>query len=223
MSMPLYSDFFLAFCQTLYMVVAGTFLAAVLGFPLGLLLFIARELRPMPWLARSLSFTINAARSVPFIIFMVALIPFTRMVVGTSIGTHAALVPLALAAAPFYARLIDNALATLPHGLIETGQAMGASLWQMVCHMLLPEAKPALIQVTTVVATTLVNYSAMAGTVGGGGLGDLAIRYGYQRFNVPVMVITIIIMILLVQAIQFIGDYYTDKIPQNRNSLEPQP
>lgn len=223
MSMPLYSDFFLALCQTVYMVLGGTILAALLGFPLGLLLFSTRALRPMPWLERILSFVINAARSIPFIIFMVALIPFTRMLVGTSIGTHAALVPLALAAAPFYARLIDNALETLPHGLIEAGQAMGASLWQMLRYMLLPEARPALIQVTTVVATTLVNYSAMAGTVGGGGLGDLAIRYGYQRFNVPVMVITIIIMVLLVQAIQLIGDYYTEKSPKNRNLLEPQP
>ena len=134
------------------------------------------------------------------------MIPFTRLIVGSSIGINAAIVPLSLGALPFLARLISNGFEGLPPGLIETGQAMGASTWQMIRHLLLPEARPAIVHAVTVTAIALVNYSAMAGTVGGGGLGDLAIRYGYQRFNPGVMLATVIVLVLIVQAIQSLGD-----------------
>lgn len=130
----------------------------------------------------------------------------TRLIVGTSIGLHAAIVPLTLGAAPFFARLVDNAYQTLPLGLFETAHAMGATTPQIIRHVLLPEARSALIQALTVTATTLVNYSAMAGTVGGGGLGDLAIRYGYQRFNPSVMIATVLILVIIVQLFQAFGD-----------------
>jgi len=146
------------------------------------------------------------ARSIPFIILMVAIIPFTRLLVGTSIGMNAAIVPLTLGAIPFFARLVDNVLLGLPSGLIETGYAMGANSRQIILHILYPEAKSALIHSITVTAITLVNYSAMAGTVGAGGLGTLAINYGYQRFDAGVMLATVIVLILIVQGLQMLGD-----------------
>jgi D-methionine transport system permease protein len=192
--------------QTLYMVATSTFFAVLLGLPLGTLLFSAHALKPHPHLFRAISALINIARSVPFIILLVALIPFTRLLVGTSIGIHAAIVPLTIGAAPFFARLVDNAYRGLPTGLREAGFAMGTNTWQMIRYILLPEARPALIQAITVTAITLVNYSAMSGTVGGGGLGDLAIRYGYQRFDLSIMVSTVIILVFIVQALQWVGD-----------------
>jgi D-methionine transport system permease protein len=202
----LYSNLLLASVETLYMVVVSTLLAILLGLPLGTLLFSSRTIKPHPALNRGLAGLINFSRSIPFIILLVALIPFTRFLVGTSIGINAAIVPLTLGAAPFFARLVDNAYQNLPRGLIETGASMGANTWQMIRHILLPEAFSAIIQGITVTAITLVNYSAMAGTVGGGGLGDLAIRYGYQRFNVSIMLGTVLILVLLVQLIQVGGD-----------------
>lgn len=206
MSLTLITDIAFATGQTLYMVILSTFFAVALGLPLGITLYLTRRIKPNASLHRSIAALINGCRSVPFIILLVALIPFTRLIVGTSIGIHAAIVPLTLGAAPFFARLVDNAFQNLPNGLIETGQAIGASTWQMFSYILLPEARSALIHATTVTAITLVNYSAMAGTVGGGGLGDLAIRYGYQRFNPLVMVITVIVLIILVQLLQMGGD-----------------
>lgn len=193
--------------ETLYMVVASTVFAVLLGLPLGTLLFSSHALKPQPILFRSISAFINIARSIPFIILLVALIPLTRLLVGTSIGIHAAIVPLTLGAAPFFARLVDNAYRGLPKGLLEAGFAMGSSTWQMIRYILLPEARPALIQAVTITAITLVNYSAMSGTVGGGGLGDLAIRHGYQRFDLSIMIITVMILVLIVQALQWFGDY----------------
>jgi D-methionine transport system permease protein len=192
--------------QTLYMVLASTLFATLLGLPLGTLLFLTDKMKPQPKIHAALSLFINMSRSIPFIILLVALIPITRIIAGTSIGIHAAMVPLTLGAVPFFARLVSNIYQGLPSGLLETGLSMGATHWQMIRHILLPEATPALIQAITLTAITLVNYSAMAGTVGGGGLGDLAIRYGYQRFDVSVMIITIAILILLVQLLQKIGD-----------------
>ncbi len=203
--MPLY-DIGRATIETIYMVTASTLFAIILGLPLGIALFISRQLKPNPTMNRLLAGIINICRSIPFIILLVALIPVTRLIVGTSIGIQAAIVPLTLGAAPFFARLVDNVFQSLPHGLIEAGFAMGASTWQMIQFILLPEARPALIHAITVTAITLVNYSAMAGTVGGGGLGDLAIRYGYQRFNVVVMLITVALLIAIVQALQMSGD-----------------
>lgn len=199
--------------ETIYMVGLSTLCALILGIPLGVYLFICDAIAPKPQWHKLLSSIINITRSIPFIILLVALIPLTRILVGTSIGIHAAMVPLSLGATPFVARLVYNVFQTLPRGLIETGRAAGANTWQMIYLILYPEALPALIQVTTLTAITLVNYSAMAGTVGGGGLGDLAIRYGYQRFNPGVMLATVIVLIIIVQLLQMLGDklsrYYT--------------
>ena len=145
-------------------------------------------------------------RSIPFIILMVAIIPLTRWIVGTSIGTIAAIVPLSLCAIPFFARLTETALQEVPASLIEASQAMGASNWQIIWHVLIPEGLPTLVRGITLTAVTLVGYSAMAGAIGGGGLGDLAIRYGYQRFEAGLMVATIVVLIVLVQLMQYIGD-----------------
>jgi D-methionine transport system permease protein len=199
-------DFVQATGETLYMVLISTLLAALLGLPLGTLLFSSKQIKPQANLYKLLSSTINFSRSIPFIILLVALIPFTRFLIGTSIGTTAAIVPLTLGATPFFARLVDNIYQNLSKGLIETGKAMGATTFQMIRYILFPEAFPALIQAITVTAIVLVNYSAMAGAVGGGGLGDLAIRYGYQRFNVSIMLATVAILVILVQLIQALGD-----------------
>lgn len=206
MSLTLLYDLLLATAQTLYMVIVSSMLAILFGLPLGTLLFVSKKIKPNPALNRIISALINASRSIPFIILLVALIPLTRLLVGTSIGINAAIVPLTIGAIPFFARTVDNAYQTISQGLIETGCSMGTTTWQMVRHILFPEALPYLIQAVTVTAITLVNYSAMAGTVGGGGLGDLAIRYGYQRFNVFIMLATIVILIALVQLLQMAGD-----------------
>jgi D-methionine transport system permease protein len=206
MSMTLLYDILIATGETLYMVLVSTFFAALLGLPLGTGLFVSRELSPNQLWARILGGFINFTRSIPFIILLVALIPLTRLLIGTSIGLHAAMVPLTLGAAPFFARLVDNAYRSLPHGLFDAAHAMGATTQHIIRHVLLPETRPALIQALTVTATTLVNYSAMAGTVGGGGLGDLAIRYGYQRFNPSIMLATVLILVVIVQLIQTGGD-----------------
>lgn len=206
MSLTLYFDLLKACGETLYMVAISTLLSFCIGLPLGTLLFSSAKIKPHPKLNRLIAGLINFSRSIPFIILLVALIPVTRFLVGTSIGINAAIVPLTLGAAPFFARLVDNIYRNLPRGLIETGFSMGATSWQMIRHILLPEAIPALIQSVTVTAITLVNYSAMAGTVGGGGLGDLAIRYGYQRFNVSIMLSTVIVLVVIVQLLQMGGD-----------------
>lgn len=206
MSLTMVSDLCIATAETLYMVISSTLGAIILGLPFGTWLFICRTLRPQPRLAHILSTIINITRSIPFIILLVALIPFTRLIVGSSIGIHAAIVPLILGATPFFARLVDNIYLNLPAGLIETGLSMGATTWQMIRNILLPEARSPLIQAITVTAITLINYSAMAGTVGGGGLGDLAIRYGYQRFDANIMLATVIILIIIVQSVQWLGD-----------------
>ncbi len=206
MSPTMLYDILIATGETLYMVLISTGFAALLGLPLGTCLFVTRRIKPNPVLHRMLSAFINFTRSIPFIILLVALIPITRLIVGTSIGLHAAIVPLTLGATPFFARLADNAYLALPRGLFDAANAMGASTRHVIRHVLLPEACPALVQALTVTATTLVNYSAMAGTVGGGGLGDLAIRYGYQRFDATVMLITVLILVIIVQLIQTLGD-----------------
>lgn len=206
MSLTMIYDVVIATGETIYMVVASTLFAVLLGLPLGTLLFSSRTIKPHCTLNRIVAGLINISRSIPFIILLVALIPLTRLLVGTSIGIHAAIVPLTLGATPFFARLVDNVYKSLPPGLIEAGFAMGANTWQMIQRILLPEAMPALIHAMTVTAITLVNYSAMAGTVGGGGLGDLAIRYGYQRFNIGIMLATVSILVVIVQLLQVGGD-----------------
>lgn len=202
----LLTELVIATAETLYMVLASMCFVIIIGLPLGTLLFNFRALVPKPFYFSLLSALINATRSIPFIILLVAVLPFTRFVIGTSIGIHAAMVPLILGAIPFFARLVDNVYVNLSEGLIETGFSMGMTVMQMIRWILLPEALPALIQSVTVTTVALINYSAMAGTVGGGGLGDLAIRYGYQRFEPMVMFMTVVILIVMVQGMQVLGD-----------------
>ncbi|CCD09222.1 DL-methionine transporter subunit; membrane component protein of ABC superfamily [Legionella pneumophila subsp. pneumophila] len=189
------------------MVFFSTLFAVLLGLPLGILLYSSSRIKPNIKLNKILSALINIFRSIPFIILLVAIIPFTRLIVGTSIGINAAIVPLTVGATPFFARLVDNVLQSLPPGLIETGYSMGANTRQIILHIILPEAQSGLIHSITVTAITLINYSAMAGAVGAGGLGTLAINYGYQRFNAGIMIATVIVLIILVQLIQMVGDY----------------
>ncbi|MFZ0219553.1 MAG: methionine ABC transporter permease [Candidatus Aquirickettsiella sp.] len=214
MSMNLLFELLTSTWETIYMVLVSGILAMLLGLPLGVLLFSTRQanLLPMPLLNKILSLMVNMARSIPFIILMLAIIPFTRLLIGTSIGTSAAIVPLTLATVPFFARMIENNLNQLPPGLIETGLAMGATPWQLIPAILLIEALPGILGTLTTTFITLIGYSAMAGAVGGGGLGDLAIRYGYQRFDARVMLITIVILIVLVQGMQHLGDYWTKRL-----------
>ena len=207
MSFPMTYDLLVATSETLYMVITSTVFAVLLGLPLGTMLYSSHYIKPKPKLHKALSALVNMARSIPFIILMVAIIPFTRLLVGTSIGMNAAIVPLTLGATPFFARLVDNVYKGLPRGLIETGYSMGATTRQIILHILLPEARPALIHAITVTAITLINYSAMAGTVGAGGLGTLAINYGYQRFDAGVMIATVIVLIIIVQLTQMLGDF----------------
>ena len=198
-----------ALWETVYMTALSGGLSFLFGIPLGVLLYITRPGRIMAstLLNRSLGTIVNATRSVPFIILMVAIIPLTRMLVGTSIGTTAAIVPLTLAAIPFVARIAEGAINEVPAGLVEAAQSMGATPMQIITRVLLPEARPGLINGMTITLVTLVSYSAMAGAIGGGGLGDLGIRYGYQRFDGVIMLATVVVLIVLVQLIQSLGDW----------------
>ncbi len=199
---------FSASCETLYMVFVSGIITAFVGLPLGTLLYITRKNNILEhiFMHQFLAVIVNMTRSIPFVILMIAVIPLTRFLVGSSIGTNAAIVPLSLCAIPFFARVVENALLEVTQGLIEAAEAMGATVWQVILKVLIPEALAGIINGLTLTMISLVGYSAMAGAVGGGGLGDLAIRYGYQRFDVGVMLVTILIMILIVQLIQYAGD-----------------
>ncbi|MDR3566121.1 MAG: ABC transporter permease [Negativicutes bacterium] len=194
--------------ETIYMVGVSATVAALAGIPLGVVLVTTDKGHILENLAanRILGAVVNAARSTPFIILMVAIIPLTRLLVGTSIGTEAAIVPLSLAAIPFVGRIVEAALKEVDHGVIEAAQAMGASPRQIILKVLIPEALPAIVLGLTLTVVSLIGYSAMAGAIGGGGLGDLAIRYGYQRFRADVMLITVVILIAQVQIVQSCGD-----------------
>ena len=198
----------LAFGETVLMVLASALFSALIGIPLGVALHVTKpgQILARPRLQVLLGTLVNIGRSVPFIILLVAIIPLTRLIVGTSIGTIAAIVPLTVGAIPFVARLIEGALIEVPFGLQEAAQAMGAKPLQIIQKVLLPEALPGIINAITITLVTLVNYSAMAGAIGGGGLGDVGIRYGYQRFDPAIMLITVVILVLLVQLIQGLGD-----------------
>jgi len=200
--------------QTIVMVFTSGFIGFAIGIPLGVLLHLSKKggLLENTALNKSLGIVVNIGRSIPFIILLVALIPITRFIVGSSIGTAAAIVPLTIGAIPFIARLVEGALLEVPPGLVEAAQAMGAKPIQIINKVLLPEALPGIINAVTITLVTLVGYSAMAGTVGGGGLGDVGIRYGYQRFDAAVMMITIVILVLLVQLIQSVGDYLVKRV-----------
>ena len=194
--------------DTLIMVGGALLFSVVIGLPVGVLLFLTakRQLLEQRGVYAVLSFVVNVMRSVPFIILLIVMIPFTVGIVGTSLGVAGAIPPLVAGGAPFFARLVETALREVDRGIIEATQSMGASTRQIVMGALLPEAMPGIIAATTVTAITLVSYAAMSGVVGGGGLGDLAIRYGYQRFQTDVMVITVVLLLILVQTLQMIGD-----------------
>ena len=195
--------------ETLVMVGLSTLLACVLGLVLGVLLVVTErgQVLAAPGVRAVLAPIVDVTRSVPFIILMVAIIPFTRLLVGTSIGTAAAIVPLVVAAAPYVARLVESALKEVDGRVVDAVRAMGATPWQLIRKVYLAEAVPPLLRAATLTAINLVGYSAMAGVVGGGGLGDVAIRYGYQRFQPEVMLATVVIMVVLVQGIQGLGEF----------------
>ncbi|MAX31649.1 MAG: methionine ABC transporter permease [Halomonadaceae bacterium] len=199
--------------ETLYMVGIAGLIAAAAGIPLGVLLYVTRpgQILANPVTQKLLAIVTNVGRSIPFIILMVAIIPFTRLIAGSSIGTNAAIVPLTIAAIPFVARLVEGALNEVPPGLVEAAQSMGATPYQIITKVLLPEAKGGIINGMTITVVTLISYSAMAGAVGGGGLGDLGIRYGYNRFDPVVMLITVAILVVMVQGFQSLGDHLVRK------------
>ncbi|BAL81878.1 putative D-methionine ABC transporter permease protein [Selenomonas ruminantium subsp. lactilytica TAM6421] len=194
--------------ETVYMVAVSMAIASALGIPLGVLLYATDkgQILESPTLNKVIGTVVNAIRSIPFIILMVAIIPFTRLLVGSAIGTTAAMVPLVIASVPFIGRQVETSLKEVPYGLIEAALSMGATPVQIISRVLLPESMPSIVAQLTTVVISLVGESAMAGAIGGGGLGDLAIRYGYQRFRPEVMIATVIILIVLVQAVQFVGN-----------------
>ena len=204
-----------AIFETLYVTLIATFFAFVIGLPLGVLLVVGDKggVLPLPkWLMKLLNVIVNLLRSVPFIILIVVVFPLTRLIVGTTIGSVASIVPLVIAAFPFVARLVESSLREVNPNIIEAAQSMGASTWHIVWKVLLAEARTSLIINATIALATILGYSAMSGTVGGGGLGDIAIRYGYYRYETDIMFATVILLILLVQIMQYIGTKVAKKI-----------
>ena len=200
--------------DTLLMLGGSLVLTVILGVPLGVLLYLSGKgrLAANPVLNAVLSLIVNVLRSVPFIILLIVMLPVTVLLVGTSLGVAGAIPPLVVGAAPFYARLVETALREVDKGVVEATQAMGGSTFQIVARALLPEAMPGIIAGATVTAIALVSYTAMAGVVGAGGLGDLAIRFGYQRFQTDVMAVTVVLLLILVQILQMIGDRLVAKV-----------
>ena len=208
-----------AAAQTAVMVVFSTLFSLLLGFPLGILLCTSDPqsgIRPRPALYQILTRIVNALRSFPFIILMIVLFPLSRVLVGTSIGTKATIVPLSIAAAPFVARIIEAALKEVDRGVVQAARAMGSTTMQIIFKVLIPEALPSLIDGVTLTVINVIGYSAMAGAVGGGGLGDLAIRYGYQRFRSEIMAIAVIVILLMVELIQMLGTALSHKVAATR-------
>ena len=187
--------------DTIYMTLVSTFFSYVFGMIMAVILVITRAdgIRPHPVIFRVLDVIVNLTRSFPFLILMIAIIPFTRWLVGTTIGNNATVVPLVVAAAPFVARLIEQSLLEVDRGVIEAAQSMGASTWQLIWKVFIPEATPSLINGSAIAATTILGYSAMSGAVGGGGLGKLAIMYGYNRYQNDIMFATVVLLIIIVQ------------------------
>ena len=198
-----------AFNETIYMVGLSLFIGSLLGIPIAVALVLTRKngLKPNAMLYNVLNVIVNIIRSLPFIILMVAIMPFSRLIAGTSIGTTAALVPLTIYIAPYIGRLIENSLLEVPEGIMEAAQSMGASTWQTIRYFLLPEAKSSIILAMTTACVGLIGATAMAGVIGGGGVGDLAVSYGYQQFDTVAMIATVIILIIVVQGIQSLGNW----------------
>ena len=204
--------------DTLYMTLVSTAIAYLIGIPLGVILVITRRdgICPAPKTNAVLGTIVNIMRSVPFLILIIVLIPFTRLVAGTSIGATATIVPLIVGAAPFIARMVESSLLEVDASVVEAAQAMGASPWQIVTKVLLKESVPSLVTGAAIALTTILGYSAMAGAVGGGGLGDLAIKYGYHRYQTDVLLLTLIILVLLVQVIQALGNAVAKRIDHRK-------
>ncbi|MGM9665544.1 MAG: methionine ABC transporter permease [Eubacteriales bacterium] len=208
------NEFLFGIWETLYATVLATLFAIIIGLPLGVLIVVGDKdgILPLPrWLMSVINFIINVLRSVPFIILVVMVIPFTRFILGTSVGTGASIVPLVIAAFPFVARLVESSLRELNPNVIEMAQSMGASPMQIIVKVMIPESIPSLISNFTIAITTILGYTAMSGIVGGGGLGKIAINYGYYRFNYLAMLVAVILLIVLVQAFQSLGTHLATK------------
>ncbi|MDO4565382.1 MAG: methionine ABC transporter permease [Clostridia bacterium] len=205
--------------QTLYMVAVSTIFAYVLGLPLGILLAVTGKggLRPLRIIGTALGFLVNFLRSVPFVILLVALIPFTRFIVGTSLGSTATIVPLVIGSAPFVARMVENSLREVDPGVVEAARSMGATNAQIVFKVMLPECRPSLIVGAAITAVTILGYSTMAGFVGGGGLGAIGINYGYYRYETDVMLVTVLLLVVIVQLIQEAGLRFANRSDKRKN------
>lgn len=203
--------------QTLIMTVLSTFFAYLIGLPLGLLLVVTAKggISPNSTIHKMLNGIVNILRSVPFLILLIAIIPFTRLITGTSIGTSATVVPLVVASFPFVGRLVESSINEVDTGIIEAAQSMGASNRQIILKVMIPESVPSLILGSAIATTAILGYSAMAGVVGGGGLGDIAIRYGYYRYQNDIMIVTVILLIVIVQVVQAIGNRFA-RVTDNR-------
>lgn len=204
--------------QTLEMVILSTIFSMVIGFPLGILLYSTNSMgiTPRPVLNQILSRIVNVLRSFPFIILMILLFPLSRLILGTSIGTTATIIPLSIAAAPFVARLVETSILEVDPGMIQAARAMGSTNRQIIFKVLIPESMPSLVSGVTLTVINLIGYSAMAGTIGGGGLGDLAIRYGYQRFRPDVLAVSVVVILVLVELVQFTGTKIAGKMLAKR-------
>lgn len=205
----------LALWETFYVTVLSTLFAVVLGLPLGVLLVVGEKdgVLPLPgWLMKVLNVVVNLLRSVPFLILMIMVFPLTRLIVGTTVGTVASIVPLVIAAFPFIARLVESSLRELNPNIIEAAQSMGATPFQIIVKVMIPESVPSLISNLTIAITTVLGYTAMSGIIGGGGLGKIAINYGYYRYKYLVMIFAVVILILLVQAFQSIGTHLATRL-----------
>lgn len=204
--------------ETLYMTLASTLLAYVFGLPLGVLLVVTDEkgILPCKPLKAVLDVVVNVTRSIPFLILMIAVIPFTRAVTGTSIGANATVVPLVLAAIPFVGRMVESSIREVDAGVVEAAQSMGATPFQIICRVMIPEALPSLVNGAAIATTTILGYSAMAGAVGGGGLGVIAINYGYHRYQSDVMLVTIILLVIIVQILQWIGTSLANRLDKKK-------
>lgn len=210
MNAAFWMDMAVAVWETFYITIAATAFALLLGIPLGVLLVVGEEngVLPLPrWLMKLLNVVINLLRSIPFLILMILVFPLSRLILGTTVGTNATIVPLVVAAFPFVARLVETCLREVDNGVIEAAQSMGATPLQIICKVMLPESLPGLIANITTALTTILGYSAMSGAIGGGGLGQVAISYGYYRYNTPVMLVAVILLIVLVQCFQSIGTH----------------
>jgi len=204
--------------ESIYMVFSSVAIATFFGIPLGVLLFVTdkQQFLKSDILNEILSWIVNIIRSIPFVILLILLLPFTKLIVGKAIGTTAAIVPLSIAAVPLVGRLTENALREVPKGVIEAAQSMGASPFQIITKVLLPESLPSIASGITITTINLVGYSAMAGVIGGGGLGDVAVRFGYNRFRPDIMLYTVAILVVMVQLIQMAGDAFVRHLSKNR-------